>query len=554
MSLFADGDGLDEQEELLLAQDLRAWIFSEDNAANEGDSLISAGRDPTMACRLSVLLPSNGPADPILARGAMEDSARPMVKSPTPSAARNALSSLLDPLPPPATADGELLNTSTLAGGSKKVAMARVRQASIGMSRWDRAYSACSLILSDALMDFMDLELPTFDTVAASGGGPSSANPFASSNSGGGRVSAAPSWMEPGWKLGGSWMEATGDPHIGGPIMGEGRRGGRIRGLSLQLEAGGLIEPSSRLSALGRSLMSSLDIAFRSAEACDDDILMMASIPELAAAGPSTHPTGIGSNAAGGGHLGHQRTFMPPPACQPGGLPEMALNVSSAFMMPGKPRLNVEPPYQAPRPTGGKTVPALAAQSNGRRQAHRGAASDSPVSPWPPNTPALASSTLVTSDGVGGPFDGFGRAATAAPVNPKRRYPHRPMVIEEPPSGSNASRHLMSSLPLMPFTFQDDSSASAPSATGELGQQPRQAGLAPKTQQEAYAAAANRLLWRLGLLGGGSEGAPPADPHDNDLCNQLSTLLSGLDGGVSECLRNVGVDEGTIGNILSGDI
>ena len=57
----------------------------------------------------------------------------------------------------------------------------------------------------------------------------------------------------------------------------------------------------------------------------------------------------------------------------------------------------------------------------------------------------------------------------------------------------------------------------------------RRVATAPTTQQEAYAAAANRLLWRLGLLEGGAGGAPPADPHDNDLCTQLSALMKGLE-------------------------
>ena len=81
----------------------------------------------------------------------------------------------------------------------------------------------------------------------------------------------------------------------------------------------------------------------------------------------------------------------------------------------------------------------------------------------------------------------------------------------------------------------------------------RQAGDPPRTKQEAYAAASNRLLWRLGLLeGGGAEGTPPAPPHDNNLCAQLSALMSGLDEGVAECLRHMGVEGGIITSILSG--
>ena len=272
MSLFDDYGGcLREEEEQLLARDLRAWIF------NEGDHPPSGGGEGAIS------LLNEGDHPPGGGEGAI---------------------SLLDapPLPPPPSAPPD---TALLLTNPPQVILTRTpHHSSLGLgSQWGRAFSVCSLILSDTLMDFMDLELPGDATEAAVGvrqwdlngrqvdvGG---AHPGAEAAFN--ALTNAQVMMNPGGGSGDKGALGASGASAGG-VGGSGGGGMRVRGLSMQLEAGGHFESSVRLSNLCHSVMGSLSNAYHVASRAgsfrtasmmdfifdDEDLLTCASVPELA--------------------------------------------------------------------------------------------------------------------------------------------------------------------------------------------------------------------------------------------------------------------------------
>ena len=132
----------------------------------------------------------------------------------------------------------------------------------------------------------------------------------------------------------------------------------------------------------------------------------------------------------------------------------------------------------------------------------------------------------------------------AGPPHTRQRMPAGGRAIVHQPQACNiqqASGHTAmipsddAAVMLQPFLLPGSAAAVDPQSCAAL--------------QLGYAAAANRLLWRLNLLEGPQA---PSDPHDNDLCAQLASLMRSLDHGLSDCLRHLGMGEEAVRSVLAG--
>ena len=274
--------------------------------------------------------------------------------------------------------------------------------------------------------------------------------------------------------------------------------GGRMRGLSLHLEACGMDYAGSSLESISRALASSFDLAFHGAADGLDDLL----------------------------------TSL---VCLPGTEDHSRL----ADIVP------VAIEREAEKPAQGSSPPAV--HSRGPFQAQRDLDTPPDIStpsqatnPVNPRAKGLNHDTKTR-------FGQDSRVGIAGRTGPPRRQLHNawlgPQLATEPPLGSH---QVFSTVPM----------ALPPVAS--LSPLPLESHAAAQSQQDVharrergYAATANRLLWKMKLIYG--RHAPP-DPLDNDLCSQLASLVKGLDQELTECLTNVGMVHEHIASVLSGQL
>ena len=345
---------------------------------------------------------------------------------------------------------------------------------------WDRAYSACMSLVSDALMDFMDHELP-------------------------------PLTHPPPQLPGGA-----------GLVRGGG--GQRMRSLSLTLQARGLGAPSDRLTSIGRALASSFDGAFHGVGAYrrsdgGEDLLMSGCVPELMLM--NDH------NDMFNTHLMYDQAG---PAAVPYGGPPLFGPIHG-------------PPHADP---GADT---LVERCRAMLQ-HSPMAGDVEPSRGPFNAGTSLHTTAKTTPYTL-PLPARSAPYPAGPPHPRQRMPAGGHAVNHQPQACNitassdlhqqASGHTAMApsddvaVMLQPFLLPGGAAAVDPQSCAAL--------------QLGYAAAANRLLWRLNLLEGPQA---PSDPHDNDLCAQLASLMRSLDHGLSDCLRHLGMGEEAVRSVLAG--